>query len=57
MQSIDIHHRYYIKFCQYNVVIYIFIYTYGKNSFTEISKTLTRYGFENNFVWTIKIIT
>jgi len=28
---------------------------YGKNDFAEVSKNLTRFRYENNFVYTIKI--
>jgi len=29
---------------------------HGKNGFAEIFENLTKYRFENNFVWTIKIL-
>jgi len=32
------------------ILVYCQIYMYGKNSFAELSKNLTRYRFENNFV-------
>jgi len=34
-------------------VLFIILSVHGKNDFVEISKILTRYKSENNFVWKI----
>jgi len=43
------------KWCIIILEIALF-YLYGKDNFAKVSKTLARYRFENNVVWTIKII-
>jgi len=37
-------------------ISYYLIFTYGKNDFAEISKNLTKYKSENNFVGLLKQI-
>jgi len=43
------------KWCIIILEIALF-YLYERDSFAKVSKILARYRFENNFIWTIKIM-